>query len=120
MSMTKQIQIAIAAALLIAVSAPAFAESQRCMNKIGVCDKGEQRIGAGSLRDQGRRCADRGRGRTGYGTAGHLRADDRVGRQPISSDQRPARKQMRAGRFVFQGTAMPWPALRRVSLLRKG
>jgi len=43
MSMTKQIQISIAAALLIAVSAPAFAESQRCMNKIGVCDKGEQR-----------------------------------------------------------------------------
>lgn len=43
MSMTKQIQIAIAAALLIAVSAPAFAEAQRCMNKIGVCDKGEQR-----------------------------------------------------------------------------
>lgn len=43
MSMTKQIQFAIAAALLIAVSAPAFAESQRCMNKIGVCDKGEQR-----------------------------------------------------------------------------
>jgi len=43
MSMTKHIQIAIAAALLIAVSAPAFAESQRCMNKIGICDKGEQR-----------------------------------------------------------------------------
>jgi hypothetical protein len=43
MTMTKQIQIAIAAALLIAVSAPAFAESQRCMNKIGICDKGEQR-----------------------------------------------------------------------------
>lgn len=43
MSMTKQIQIVIAAALLIAVSAPAFAEAQRCMNKIGVCDKGEQR-----------------------------------------------------------------------------
>lgn len=43
MSMTKQIQIAIAAALLVAVSAPAFAESQRCMNKIGICDKGEQR-----------------------------------------------------------------------------
>ncbi|MFM9842626.1 MAG: hypothetical protein ACKVOI_06630 [Dongiaceae bacterium] len=41
--MTKQIQIAIAAALLIAVSAPAFAESQRCMNKIGLCDKGEER-----------------------------------------------------------------------------
>jgi hypothetical protein len=43
MSMTKQIQIAIAVALLIAVSAPAFAETQRCMNKIGVCDKGEER-----------------------------------------------------------------------------
>jgi hypothetical protein len=43
MSRTKHIQIAIEAALPIAVSAPAIAGSQRCMNKFGICDKGEQR-----------------------------------------------------------------------------
>jgi len=41
MSMTKKIHVATAAALLIAMSAPAFAESPRCMNKIGVCDHGD-------------------------------------------------------------------------------
>jgi hypothetical protein len=43
MSMMKHVQIAVAAALLIAVAAPVFAESTRCMNKVGLCDKGEER-----------------------------------------------------------------------------
>jgi hypothetical protein len=43
MSKMKHVQIAIAAALLVAVAAPAFAESTRCMNKVGLCDKGEER-----------------------------------------------------------------------------
>lgn len=51
--MLKQTQIAIAAALLIALSAPAFAENVRCMNKIGVCDHGDPH-------DQPDRAATRG------------------------------------------------------------
>jgi hypothetical protein len=53
MSMTKQVQIAIAAALLIALSTPAFAENTHCMNKIGVCDHGDPH-------DQPDRAATRG------------------------------------------------------------
>jgi hypothetical protein len=39
---TKGLQFAIAAALLTAVSAPAFAaQTPDCMRKIGICDRGE-------------------------------------------------------------------------------
>jgi len=39
----KGIQIAVAAVLLTALSAPAFAEQEpNCMRKIGVCDRGEE------------------------------------------------------------------------------
>jgi hypothetical protein len=43
MSKMKQLQIAFAAALLMAVAAPAFAEGTHCSNRVGLCDKGEQR-----------------------------------------------------------------------------
>jgi hypothetical protein len=39
---TKGVQLTIAAALLMAVSAPAFsAQTPDCMRKIGICDRGE-------------------------------------------------------------------------------
>ena len=39
----KGVQLAIAAALLMAVSAPAFsAQTPDCMRKIGICDRGEE------------------------------------------------------------------------------
>jgi hypothetical protein len=41
---TKGVQLTIAAALLMAVSAPAFSAAQTpdCMRKIGICDRGEE------------------------------------------------------------------------------
>ena len=39
----KGVQLAIAAALLMAVSAPTFAaQTPDCMRKIGICDRGEE------------------------------------------------------------------------------
>jgi hypothetical protein len=40
---TKGVQLAIAAALLMAVSAPTFAtQTPDCMRKIGICDRGKE------------------------------------------------------------------------------